>query len=238
MTYDTSLLNWKQITTYDIRQRHMWRWKKNCPEKSKRSKRNELREGRKIKKKRRKNQRVFWSQSDKDHSKSCLGRVENGKSRENKPFHQHRVKYNDYEAQIKYPHNAALACWCITLAVAEASSLATGQTSSTRQIWCLKRTINLSHRASGPHLVREINRILKLYGDPWEPYKSCRSRRVPSSFVSFFTFQVMTGCSALGYRSLKDILICAAISCSANLSHYALKMLHDINDIRNLDYSN
>lgn len=102
--------------------------------------------------KKEKNQCVFWSQSDKDHSKSCLGRVENGKSRENKPFHQHRVKYDGYEAQIKYPHNAA--CWCITLAVTEASDLATGQTSSTRQIWCLKRIINLSHRASGPHLAQ------------------------------------------------------------------------------------
>lgn len=71
---------------------------------------------------------------DKDHGKSCLGCVENGKSRENKPFHQHRVKYNGYEAQIKYPHNAALACWCIKLAVAEASGLAAGQTSPTRQI--------------------------------------------------------------------------------------------------------
>lgn len=87
--------------------------KKNCPGKEKKSsKRINPRER---KEKKENSTHILKRVCDQDHGKSCPDCVESGKSRENKPFHQHRVKYNDYEAQIKYPHNAALACWCIKL---------------------------------------------------------------------------------------------------------------------------
>lgn len=95
--------------------------------------------------------------------------MENGESRENKPFHQHRVKYNGYEAQIKYPYNAALACYCIKLAVARSLRLGCRPNfADPPDLMPKKDRKFISSRVRptfGPR-VREINRMLKLYGGP------------------------------------------------------------------------